>query len=397
MSKIKILIAGDFCAGKLDEGFDYAAVNKTVAEPVRRITEAHDISVVNVETVFSDNGEPIKKDGGNIKSHGSALSLLKNMNFTIGACANNHFGDFGEVGVEETLANLHNLGMLTVGAGENEVQAQKPLYLEKDGIKIALINCAEHEYGIAKKDRAGAAGVDYYITGNLVKQAKKNADKVIVYMHGGNEHNPLPRPGLKKLCHFLSEQGADAVILAHSHCPLGSEIYNHTPIIYGMGNFYFPSPKLECLPMWEKGYMVSLTVERDADIKYKIIPYIQHKDGKRIEILQGEERERFGDYVKCISNLLQNEKIYDKMVIVWSAEYVNRLKSLLEEQDRAPHSAHSLYMRNTYTCESHSEVFATYYEAYCENRLEGLEKYKEMTKKLQRGEIVYTQEENIKQ
>ena len=82
------------------------------------------------------------------------------------------------------------------------------------------------------------------------------------------------------------------------------------------------------------------------------------------------------------------------MVTAWSAEYVNRLKGLLEGQDKTPHSAHSLYMRNTYTCESHSEVFATYYEAYCENRLEGLETYKEMIKRLQRGEIVYIQEEN---
>lgn len=384
----KILFAGDFCAGYLTEDFDYEAAAETIGRTAAQITSKYDISVVNAETVFSDNGTPIKKDGGNIRSPHAALSLLKSMNFTVGACANNHFGDYGEIGVKETLAALEGIGLRTVGAGKNAAEAEKPLYLEVGGMKIALVNCAEHEYGIAEKNKAGAAGMDYYTTGNIVKAAAKEADRVIVYIHGGNEHNPLPRPGMKKFCRFLAESGADAVILSHSHCPQGIEVYKGTPIVYGMGNFWFPSPSLdeEELPMWQSGYMTVLSLEEDKTEVCEIIPYIQHKDGKSLELLSGEKKQSFEAYMSCISQLINSES-YDDIALAWSVGYFNRLKGLIENTDTAPHSPHSLYIRNTYTCESHNEAFAAYYKAYCEGKTEGLEKYTELIKRLQHGEV----------
>ena len=86
----------------------------------------------------------------------------------------------------------------------------------------------------------GASGYDpvkaYYDINNL----KALSDYVIVIYHGGNEYYPLPRPGLKNTFHYLADLGADVVIGHHRHVYSGYEIHNTTPLIYSLGNFWFP-------------------------------------------------------------------------------------------------------------------------------------------------------------
>lgn len=288
---VKLLIAGDFCIKNFEESFFTRERIQQIAAPVKELTEQQNISVVNVETVYSDCEAAVPKSGPNLKSPFVTLDLLKEMNFTVGACANNHIGDYGEQGVLDTLEQLHNIGLTTMGAGKNKEEAEKICFLERNGMRIGLINCAEHEFGIAKKNKAGVAGIEEYATGKLVKQAREQADAVVVYLHGGNEHNPLPRPGMRRLCRFLAEQGACAIVVAHSHCPQGIERYQGVPIVYGIGNFYFPG--FRETGMWNRGYFVRLALEKGKQAAVEIDPYFQAPDGTGIRLLQGQEKEGF--------------------------------------------------------------------------------------------------------
>lgn len=47
-------------------------------------------------------------------------------------------------------------GLDIVGIGNNLEDANKTLYLEKDGKRLAVINCCEHEFSIATDTVAGA-------------------------------------------------------------------------------------------------------------------------------------------------------------------------------------------------------------------------------------------------
>lgn len=391
MGIFNLLIAGDLCPRfSAEDLYDKA---EEITKEVREVVKSYDAAMVNIETVYSKASEPIKKSGPNLKSRPETLSFVKGFGFDIAACANNHMGDYGEKGLLDTLDTLNGLGMPTVGAGKNEQEAKKPLYVERNGVKIAIVNCAEHEFGIADKNHAGMAGMDYYTTSHIIKEAKENADKVILFMHGGNETNPVPRKGMVKICHFFAECGADAIVISHAHCPQGFEIYNDVPIYYGTGNFYMAALKPK--GMWEKGYMVALKIEKDKPVKTEIIPYHQTFDGSEIHILKGAEKEKFLKYIDCISAVIFKEDLYDNMTLAWAKRYMEDMTDFEERGNKAPDSEHTLYIRNSYTCESHNELMATFYKAYCENALGGLEKYGEYIKRLQSYEIVDWDKEEV--
>jgi len=385
---MKILVAGDFCPdiNLMGEDLIIEETTQKKAAPIADICRQHDISVVNVETVYSKAESAIPKCGPNLKSAPDTLKLLQYMGFTVGACANNHMGDFGEAAVMDTLETLSALGLKTVGAGRNAKEAAETLWLDCKDQKVAIINCCEHEFGIAGKNKAGAAAMDWYDTGKQIEAAKEQADVVIVYLHGGNETNPLPRPGMKKLCRHFVDCGATAVIVAHSHCPQGIETYKNAPIAYGIGNFYFP--KKDSQGMWDKGYLASLQVEADGKVMLEPIPYIQNQEDFFVKPLEGQEKEEFMEYLSCISALMNEEETYEKLTLAW-CHMVRFLKDEIKNATQDPTFIGTLATRNILTCESHNEAVRTYYKAFCDGQIDdSLLPYKQWIKRLQQGEII---------
>lgn len=383
---MKFLIAGDFCVRNYaEEQLTEEFINK-VANGAKELVEKHDLAMYGNETVYTYTGKPIVKSGPPLVSLHKSLDIIKKMGYDIAACANNHIGDQGTEGVLETIDFLKKSGLEVVGAGENLSDAVKPLYVEKCGIKLAIINCAEHEFGFAEKNKPGGAPMDFYDTGHLVMDAKENADKVVVYIHGGNEFNPVPRPGMIKFCKHLAECGADAVIVAHSHCPQGMEIHNDVPIYYGLGNFYFQTPSNE--NMWQYGYTVSLNIEKDAPITVEINPHKQLPEG--LFIMEGEDKEYFMEYFDQLCKLFKDEEMYEGITNAWGVDYDRISSRWFEDRTMTdPQGEYALFIRNSYTCESHAELMARYHKNRCEGNFnEETEKYIEIIQKLKNYEIL---------
>ena len=391
MDNLKILVAGDFCPRFNQKELLDETLQNEITKEIAPLASSHDFAMLNVETVFSDKDTPIVKSGPNIRTNLEYLGFLKKFNFNIGACANNHMGDHGDDALLETIEHVKDLGMMTVGAGKNKADAEKALFVEKNGIKLAIVNCAEHEFGIAGKDKPGMAGLDFYDTSKIIIDAKKKADVVLVFIHGGNEHNPLPRPGMKKLCHFFAECGASAVVVGHAHCRQGYEVYEGTPIFYGMGNFYMQNKKQSY--GWEHGYMVSLEFTKEKCVKYEIIPYYQAYDGTKFEISKGEEKVEALSYIDHISEVMNTEDLYEKLTLAWAVYYlkiangwhVGEKREFFELKDRPFNDFSTLFIRNTFTCESHAELMANFLKAYCEEGLDGIGEYIKMIETLQNG------------
>ncbi len=391
MENLKILVAGDFCPRFNDKDLLDENLQREITKEIAEISASHDFSMMNVETVFTKNDTPIVKSGPNLRTDLEYLEFLKKFNFSIGACANNHMGDQGDAALLETIEHIKSLGMMTVGAGKDKADAEKAIFVEKNGIKLGIINCAEHEFGIAQKNKPGMAGLDFYDTSKIIKDAKNKADVVLVFIHGGNEHNPLPRPGMKKICRFFAECGADAVVVGHAHCRQGYEIYENVPIFYGMGNFYMQNKNKTY--GWERGYMVSLEFTKDKCKKFEIIPYFQAYDGKKFEISKGDEKEKALKYIDHISEVMNTEDLYEKLTLAWAVWYLRTANGWYEGEgqkffqltDGSFDDFSTLFVRNTFTCESHAELMANFFKAYCDNNVDGLEKYVEMIETLQNG------------
>ena len=189
--------------------------------------------------------------------------------------ANNHILDFGEQGLKETLQVFKQAGILTCGAGSKLFEAQKPILIEKQGIKVAYIAIAEKEFSIARFDRAGAAPLETMDNTVQIENASSIADLVFVTVHGGNEYYSFPRLGLRKICRYFIDRGADGVICHHPHVPGAYEFYQGKPIVYNLGNLIFDHTKSP--PCWNEGYAlrVDYDIEKMHLMSYENIPYTQ--------------------------------------------------------------------------------------------------------------------------
>ena len=235
--------------------------------------------------------------------------------------ANNHILDYGTEGLHKSVECCKSQELDIVGVGENLHDAEKILYLEKEGKRLAVINCCEHEFTIATETEAGANPLNPIRQFYAIQEAKKNADYVLVIVHGGHEHYQLPSPRMQETYRFFIDAGADAVVNHHQHCYSGYEKYNGKPIFYGLGNFCFDIEPMKDNTTWNFGYMVELDLVDNID--FKLFPYKQYGNKATIELLDDNS---FDTKLKDL-----NACIIDKSILEQKTDeyYSNNKKSEL--------------------------------------------------------------------
>ena len=312
---MKILIAGDFCpqqrVAKLFEHKDFA----TVLGDVKPIIEEADYSIVNFECAVTYGGEkPIEKIGPNLQCTKNGIEAIEWAGFNCVTLANNHFYDFGDEGVVNTLNACQEYGIDTVGGGIDLHEASKVLYKKINEQTLAIINCCEHEFSIATESSGGANPLNPIQQYYAIKDAKLHADYVLVIVHGGHEHYQLPSIRMQETYRFFVDAGADVVVNHHQHCFSGYEYYKNCPIIYGLGNFCFDEDGNG--GSWNEGYLLCLTFENQ--VKIELFPYIQCSKEPTISI-----RTNTSEFYAKLNEL--NEILADK----------SKLKKVQEEYYRS--------------------------------------------------------------
>lgn len=282
---MKVLIAGDFAPeARLAKQIEEKRFSEIFSEDLRKVIRSADFSFVNFECPIVEEGyKPIPKWGPNLRSTPEAADAIKFAGFTGVTMANNHILDFGMEGLRKSVECCKSVGLDVVGVGDNFNDAEKVLYLEKNGKKIAVINCCEHEFSIASDFEAGANPLNPIRQFYAIQESRKNADYVLVIIHGGHEHYQLPSLRMVETYRFFIDIGADAVVNHHQHCYSGFETYHGKPIFYGLGNFCFDTVPIEIDTSWNYGYMVEFSF--DNTIQYDIIPYCQYSKKATVELL----------------------------------------------------------------------------------------------------------------
>lgn len=273
---MKLLFAGDFCPyDRIVAAFEKENYGSVLSE-VQLITSTVDYSFVNLECpVLSGDANPIKKHGPSLRCSPKGINALKYAGFDCVTLANNHFRDFGDTGVKETIEALNENGIEHVGGGMNIAEASKVLYKEIAGHRLAIINCCENEFSIATENRGGSNPLNPLRQYRDIREARQKADYVVVIVHGGHEQFQLPSPRMVETYRFFVDVGADAVVNHHQHCYSGYEVYNAKPIFYGLGNFCFDSPDHHSGD-WTEGYFV--TIDFSDTIQFELHPYCQCAD-----------------------------------------------------------------------------------------------------------------------
>lgn len=364
---MNIIIAGDFCprrrVAKLIEEKRYGDVFSQVKE----ITDKADYSILNFEApVVINDAKPIEKTGPNLKCTKNAVEAIKYAGFDSVSLANNHFYDFGEVGVKDTIDTLKEYQIDYFGGGININEAKKTLYKEIEGKKIAFINFCEREWSIATETSGGSAPLNPVQNYYQIKEAKENADYVIVIVHGGREHYQLPLPRMKETYQFFIDSGADVVVNHHQHCYSGYEIYNGKPIFYGLGNFCFDSMNGKRNKLWEEGFILKLSINDKID--FELIPYIQCGEKPNVEKLNN--REEFDRKINELNQIIDNVNLLESnflnQVQKEKSEYFSYLEPIrnryilaLQSRKLFPSfikNKYKLLLLNLIRCESHKDI-----------------------------------------
>ena len=356
---VSTIFTGDFSPREINAD-DVAVRAEEIASLIKPYFIKSDLRICQLECAVTRQDTPIAKSGPNHRSHEGCLKFLQALEIDIALLANNHTGDYGKEGLSDTLENCRKAGIKTVGAGMDSKSANAPLLINCKGLQIAIINQAEHEFGIAENGTPGCAGLDLDRLQESINDLKKECDLVFVAFHGGHEHYPFPSPELTRRCRFAAKSGADAVFNCHSHCPCGYEIYNGVPIVYSPGNFYFP-PRPTSLPCWFIGYLAKFHCDNKGAFALELIPYYNHQD--KIKPLPEKDEKLFFQYLEKLCRVLQDpdklNSLFDSWSSLYGAEgYLQAFYNLKKPEAWEPCAKDETWLgiRNIFCCESHNEL-----------------------------------------
>jgi poly-gamma-glutamate synthesis protein (capsule biosynthesis protein) len=211
---------------------------------------------------------------------------------SVEACnmANNHSFDYGQQGFKDTKDTLR-------GAGIDYFVYDEVLVREVNGIKLGF-------FGFAFDSDAGN------IQAEMDKLYAAGAEAIIAYFHDGIEMSYAPTGSQVSAAHTAIDYGAQAVIMSHTHCLQGIEVYNGKPIAYSLGNFCYGG---HTNPSDKDSMIIQLEIAREGEgfnVGYNVIPCSisssQGYNDYRPVVLEGDEAQRVLDKIEGMSNELGN-------------------------------------------------------------------------------------------
>ncbi len=206
-----------------------------------------EVTVCNLETPVTDAETAVVKAGVSLKGKEADFTRFVEAfrgetqtgekHELVLTLANNHMGDYGRQGVQDTVAACEKAGVKCGGVSVGN--RQQPVMVETLDAKIAVFCVAERQFGLSRGD---APGVDFLSPGLYAKirAAKEAGHFVILSVHAAAEMNLWPAPLWQETLRSFVDAGVDVVHGHHSRVPQGYETYKDSVIFYGLGNFLGP-------------------------------------------------------------------------------------------------------------------------------------------------------------
>lgn len=230
---------------------------KAALAPFAARLRGADLTVGNLESTLSLDGEPTQGDD----SFGASPALLRPLRaagFDALSLANNHAGDFGQTALLDTLAAMRRSPIGTFGAGRDLADASRPAYVERNGVRFAFVGFnAIGETPRAEQGVPGALSIrmpprtgpfveaDLGHVADVVREAGRRADVVVVLPHWGTQYTHTPEPIQRQVSRRLVRAGADLVVGGHPHWVQGIDDVAGVPVVHSLGNFVFDMDFME--------------------------------------------------------------------------------------------------------------------------------------------------------
>lgn len=375
---VKVGFTGDFCPqGRVEKQFLHGDWHLLFAE-IRSELLANDLNVVDLECplVADHHISGIAKTGPHLKCLPETVEILKYLNVSLVATANNHFMDYGIGGMLTTYTALKKSNIDWVGSG-NTAQEAATIYFKKiNDVSLAIINAAENEWSTTNGPYPGVNTVNPIGVFKQLQKAKQKADFTIIIVHGGNEHYNLPSPRIKELYRFFIDSGASAVISHHTHTVSGYEVYKDCPIFYGLGNFCFDWPGMVNKP-WNIGMLVQFSFSKNEPVSFNYKLFRQNDFEPGIAFLEGKALDETEELIKRLNKIISDDRLlseaFDEFCLkmkavydTWLEPYDGKLLQGLRKRKLLPSLLSKRKKRlftNIIRCESHRDVLLYVLEA----------------------------------
>jgi len=247
-SRLSLVFAGDIMGhdtqinGAWDAllgAYNYEPTFRYVADYVRHA----DIAVANLEVTLAG---PPYKGYPEFSSPDALAEAAREAGFDVFIQANNHALDRGKTGFIRTLKVLDSLEIIHTGTFPDEEGRERsyPLVLEKNGIRIALLNYTYGTNGLVVPEPFIINRIDTMrIRKDLEKASLARPDFTLVTIHWGNEYERNENADQRTLARYILDCGADAIIGSHPHVVQPVKLYPNVDssrfniVVYSLGNF----------------------------------------------------------------------------------------------------------------------------------------------------------------
>ena len=179
------------------------------------------------------------------KSTPESLRGLTYAGFDIMSVANNHALDYGPEAMNDSLFRLSAAGIRYIGAQQSGGDPiQEAVIIHDPRMNVAFLAFND----IWLSDNVTGYRADTYprlwkttveTVTQAVKQARGEADIVVVNFHFGEEYNFTHNQRQEDLAHAAADAGADIIIGHHPHVIQDVQEYHGSIIAYSLGNFIF--------------------------------------------------------------------------------------------------------------------------------------------------------------
>lgn len=220
-------------------------IQGVVDDGYRHVIEESDFFMVNQEFPFSNRGTQAADKQYTFRLPPEKVAMFTELGINVVTLANNHALDFGIDALLDSCQVLDEAGILHTGAGSNLEEAKKPVCVELNGKKLAMIGATRvipvADWAAGANHAGMLASYDPAVLLEEIRRCAAEQDYVMVFVHWGIERDEKPQEYQRALAKQYLDAGADIVIGSHPHVLQGIEYYKGKPIVYSLGNFVFGS------------------------------------------------------------------------------------------------------------------------------------------------------------
>ncbi len=217
---------------------------------VEPVLAAADAALCNLECCVSLSGEPVDKGercSFYYRARPEMLRCLTRAGIDVVCAANNHAGDYGPVSVADTAAWCAQAGLVCVGNGGDEAEAEEPRVVRVGPVLVGIagmdattpcFRAGEGRPGTSYADEEDLEAFAEKMR-RLGRWAEGRCDLLVLTLHWGGNWVRETRPAHREMARIAFESGVDLVLGHSAHRLQGIEVIDGKVAVYDMGNLLF--------------------------------------------------------------------------------------------------------------------------------------------------------------